>query len=249
MGQEHSPFFSPKMLQATTINGQLLLLMLIEWLEDIGVNCVSANTDSIDIIFNKDKEQQVRELMSKWTEMTNGITMGEDPILKSVYLNINAYFWKEPNGYIKEKGYLVTHYNSKGEWQPQSLQKGIGLPIVNIALREFFMNEEPIENTILHHKDILDFCMAKRVDKSYIVLHNGKKQQQLNRYYASTNNGYLYKFRNNSYHHLLKSSGVTILNKVENRHPRYYQDLDYNYYIQETQKIIDSVIPKQMSLF
>lgn len=226
-----------------------MLLMLVEWLEQAGINVVSANTDSLDIIFDKSKEQVVRDLMKRWTEMTNGITMGEDDIAKAVYSDVNCYFWQETNGAIKEKGRWVTHYDDKGEWKPKMLNKGFRHPVINIALRDFFLKDKPIEDTIYNHEDILDFCMSQKVDRSFTVWHNRQKQQRINRWYASTDGAYIYKEKDGKYGHMLKSSGVTILNHCTDRYAKNYSNLNYQWYVSQCQKQIDEVIPKQMKLF
>ena len=275
-GNEHSQFMSPKLANAQTINGQLMILMMIEWLEEAGINVVASNTDSVDIIFPKNLKDTVAEIGNKFTKMTNGIQVEFDDIAKAIYGDINCYYMLFTNGKVKEKGRWVTHYkwkdNEPVEYNPQMLNKGFWSPVVNIALRKYFIDNVPVEVTIRNHPDILDYCMSQKVDRSYNIWHGQKnlvedfmfgnlhntgdtkmkgvtKQQQINRWYASTNGGFLYKERNNNYYHLLKNQGVTILNKCDTVDRTAYKNIDYNFYIREANKIINEVEPKQLTLF
>lgn len=248
-GNEYSQFCSPKLGNAQTINGQLMILMMIEWLEESGINVIASNTDSVDIIYPEKYKDIVEQIGNKFCEVTKGIKVEYDNVAKSVYSDINCYFMQFTDGKIKEKGRWVTHYDHKGEWNPKMLNKGFKHPIVNIALKEFFINNKDIKETIYEHNDILDFCMSQKVGNSYTLWHNNNKLQKINRWYASTNGAYLYKEKNNSYEHLLKDKGVTIINYCKERNAKKYTDLDYNWYISQAQKQIDEIIPKQLKLF
>ena len=47
LGSKYSLLYAPDLLLQTTITGQLALLMLIERMEDAGIEIVSANTDGV----------------------------------------------------------------------------------------------------------------------------------------------------------------------------------------------------------
>ena len=91
--------------------------------------------------------------------------------------------------------------------------------------------------------------MGQRVDKKFKVRHGDKYVQHLNRYYASTNDYYLFKVDDNGKEtNMLTKSGVTILNKVtdsttENKH------INYRYYISEAYAMIEKLRSVQLSLF
>lgn len=246
-GQEYSPFFSPKLMQQTCINGQLMILMLIEWYEENGIKVHAANTDSVDIIFDKDKLDLVNKLSDKWTKMTNGITIDADDLKKSVYYDINCYFMQFKNGYIKEKGRWVTHYEGD-KWNPQMLNKGFKHPIVQIALKKYFFENISFEETIKADNDILDYCLAQKVDKKYKVYYGLEKVQRINRYFVSNNGKYLYKYNNGKYANLLKGFGVELINKVDSRSSLDY-NINYGWYINECKKVLNNVKSNQLTLF
>lgn len=76
-------------------------------------------------------------------------------------------------------------------------------------------------------------------------------QQNLNRYYFSKNKPYLFKRKNDqgTFQHVNVGEGVQLFNVYENK-PWENYDINYQYYIRKTQKIIDEINNfNQLSLF
>lgn len=76
-------------------------------------------------------------------------------------------------------------------------------------------------------------------------------QQQLNRYYFSNNKPYLFKRKHNegTFQHLNVGQGVQLFNEYVEK-PWSEYEINYNYYISSTQKIIDSINRyNQLTLF
>jgi len=65
------------------------------------------------------------------------------------------------------------------------------------------------------------------------------KQQRLNRFYASTKGGYIYKCRDGKQSHLLKQSGVTIYNN--HKEDVFPDDINYKFYISQIKAIISGI--------
>jgi len=144
-------------------------------------------------------------------------------------------------GKIKEKGAFIT---------TPRMGKGFNKPIINIALKQYFINNIPVEKTLKEHVDILDFCVMQKVGKQFKVVHGDKPVQRINRYYISNKGRFLYKIKaDGSKHNLVKGFGVNILNYVNSLNPKDYDDINYNYYISECNKIINTIKPKQLKLF
>lgn len=137
---EYSHFYDPHLANRILMNGQLMLLMLIEELDLIGCEIISANTDSVDIIFRKEMLHTVNEVCDKWSEMTNGITVDADRVKQCIFRDINAYFMElelpDGSSYIKEKGAWTTN---------PRIGKGFDKPIVYKALREYFINQTSVD--------------------------------------------------------------------------------------------------------
>jgi hypothetical protein len=81
--------------------------------------------------------------------------------------------------------------------------------------------------------------------KQFKAVHNQKELQKTNRFYASLNGAYLFKQKaDKSMGHVLKDSGVTILNDFAKG-----ERINYSYYIREAEKLRRLIEPAQLSLF
>jgi hypothetical protein len=316
---EHNFCYSPFAVMQIRINGQLLLLMLAESLTDIGCRIVQANTDGLFVLLKKDSYSKVQEICRSWEQQTK-LVLEEDRFEAMYQYAINDYiavsegyqemkklFKTNPekalnkkgkpytsldaikDDYIKEKGMFITKV---------LLGKGMSPKIIPEAIRDYFIDNIPVRDTIYNCKDINKFLTYQKVDKKFSVEYNGELIQRINRFYASTNGPYLYKckivnrdveipqyivclktgesiittdlnqFYYNSnieqilpyssktitkgtrvdYTNLLTASGVTILNKFDNK-PIEERKINYRYYLKECLKIIEELEPKQLSLF
>lgn len=241
---EHTCMFDRKVTLSICINGQLLLLMLIEKLTDIGVKIDSANTDGISIIYDKTLQNQVRKIIKDW-EKDSKCEMETVNYSTVIRNNINNYlaFHPEINGKTekpKEKGMYLTN---------PPLDMSRDAIIIPIALRAFYEKGIPIEETILNHKNILDFCLAQKIDRKFSVFWKGELQQNLNRYYVSTEGGYIFKSEDKQKMlHLMKGWTVQIFNDYEEKEMKDY-NIDYKYYLSEARKILENSNIIQGSLF
>ena len=111
------------------------------------------------------------------------------------------------------------------------------------------MTKQPVSEFIEKDKDIRDFLMTQNVDKKFKVVHGDTQVQRINRFYASANGYYLFKqSEDGSLEHMLKKSGVTILNKFDDT-PIEDRKINYRYYISEARKIISDFTEQQLELF
>lgn len=102
-GSQYSVLYSPPLLIQTTVTGQLSLLMLIEAMEDIGIEIVSANTDGIVAKIPRWMENEYYEIIRKWEEQTNFKMEFTD--YSGVYSrDVNSYIAVKPDGKVKTKG-------------------------------------------------------------------------------------------------------------------------------------------------
>ena len=69
--QEFSQFYDPQLTMSITINGQLMLAMLVERLLEIeGCRVVQANTDGVVSLFDKKHTPQYDQIINDWQEDT-----------------------------------------------------------------------------------------------------------------------------------------------------------------------------------
>ena len=233
--------YDPKSVMGIRINGQLLLLMLTERLIAIGAKPIQLNTDGIFCRIPKNKYDEATKVCKEWESLT-GLILEEDRFKSFYQLAINDYFGVFENGKIKEKGCFITKVK---------LGKGLNPKIIPKAVEKYFLEGIKPKDYIPTVTDIKDFLMSEKTGKQWHVEYNGTSQQRTNRFYASTDGYYLYKWKDNQgikeYQNMLVASGVTLLNNFDNlkENPK----INYQYYITEANKIIAQFKNKQLSLF
>ena len=239
---EHNFCYSPFAVMQIRINGQLLLLMLAEKLVELGCRIVQANTDGLFIIVKKDKYESFKNICSDWEKLTH-LTLEEDRFKAMYQYAINDYFAITEDNKVKEKGMFITSVK---------LGKGLTPKIIPKAVIAYFKDNIPIEDTINNCTDIKDFLMSEKTGKQWHVEYKNKEQQRTNRFYASTNGAYLWKWKDNNgvkaYQNMLTASGVTLLNKFDDV-PIKKRNINYRYYIYEAYKIVRELKPLQLSLW
>jgi hypothetical protein len=221
--------------------GQLILTVAIERLVLADYQVISANTDGIEVIVPKDKVLEYETIIDKVGKEFN-LEFEHDTYQKIIYMNVNNYLAEGSK--LKQKGLFV---------EKPDLGNSVDYLIIPKALKAFYIDNIPVKQFVESHNNILDFCCSQKVDKSYHIMWTNpqfetSKQQRLNRFYASTKGGYIFKCRNNTQGHLLKESGVMIYN---NHNPDVFpNDINYKFYISEINKIINQINRNnQISLF
>ena len=232
---EYSWLYDPMVAMKITLNGQLLLSMLSEAFTDAGFVVDSLNTDGITCMFPADRLNDYYYICKNWEKHT-GLLLEYAEYEKVIRRDVNAYLAVYKGGGVKEKGFF--------ERQPK-LGKGYDKPVVKKALYEYFINGKNIREFIESHKDIYDFCMMQKMGHQFKAVHNNVILQKTNRFYASKRDAYLYKLKpDGSKGHVLKDSGVTIMNDYAEGHR-----INYDYYVREAEKLRRLIEPAQLSLF
>ena len=239
---EYSWLYSPHAVMQVRMNGQLLLLKLAEMLIAIGCRIIQYNTDGLFLICKKNKKEEYDKIIKEFEQFSR-LTMETEEFKGLYQLAINDYFAVTKNGTIKEKGCFITS---------TKLGKGLTPKIIPKAVINFFINGTPIEETIKSCVDIRDFLMSEKTGKQWNVEYMNMPQQRINRFYASTNGGYLWKWKTDNitkqYQNMLAASGVTLLNKLDNLSTE-NRNINYRYYIYEAYKLLRALKPLQLSLF
>lgn len=194
---EYSPLYDPRENNAITVNGQLLLVDLIEKLE-LAIpefRLIQSNTDGIFIkIPNLSYYEKVDDVVWEWEQRT-GMRMEFEIFYKVFQKDVNNYVFVTPTGKTKTKG-SYTKDLSKVDYD---------LPIINKALTAYMVQGIPIEKTINGCKDLIMFQkVIKLTGKYWAVWHNGKFTfEKCYRVFAS-------KLSTDTYIGKCKSQGATI---------------------------------------
>jgi hypothetical protein len=248
MQQEVSWMYDPFNVFKIRINGQLILLMLVDRLLELGCEIIQVNTDGV--VYRA--KNQLREGIERAIHEVETITqlMFEVDEYEAFYqYAINDYFGVE-------KGYSETHdpklIEKKGMFITDTkLGKGLAPVVIPKAVINYFLTKQPVDEFIVKDRDIRDFLMSQAVDKKFKVVHGEKPIQRINRFYASIDGPYLYKVDPNGDRdktNMLTKSGVTILNKFDEQ-PIEDRKINYRYYISEAKKVIADFTEQQLSLF
>ena len=226
-----------------TINGQLMVMMVVEALELDGIHVVSANTDGIIVKLPKDKEEDFKRITDDWCAQNK---LGADSERYKLFVtrDINNYFDIQSNNKVEYKGGLDPKQYLK------DLKKGYDMPVVAKAVFEYFAHGISVMETLRNHKDILDFCKTQNVGKQFEVVYqkveHGKvidiHSQRHVRFYVSTKGVIIMKENVNSGQRSVLASGkpVIILNKLDDK-DICLRNIDYKYYYEEAYKIINPI--------
>jgi hypothetical protein len=152
LGNKHSVLYSPNLLMAVTLTGQLSLLMLIETLEDAGINVVSANTDGFVSLMPKDKYDLYDAICFDWELRTNFDL--EETLYKALYS-------RDVNNYL-----AVTDYGPKGKgiFTLGGVSKNPSASISITAVKELLAEGTPIQKTIRECSDLTQFLSVRTVN-------------------------------------------------------------------------------------
>jgi hypothetical protein len=129
--------------------------------------------------------------------------------------------------------------------------------IVPLALKNYFVYNIPIEDTIKQNRDIFNFCLRLKTNSKstpyYKYLEDGKiVNKPLNRttrYYVSNSGGNIYKdFGEGRMSGVNVGYAVTLFNNYENKDWNDY-NINYNFYIAEANKIKNPLVVKELDLF
>lgn len=191
---QFSPLYDPRDNNAICVNGQLLLVDLIEKLEP-HCQLIQSNTDGILLkLHSIDDYDLIDDLVWEWEERT-GMRMGFDIYSKVFQKDVNNYLLVAPDGKTKTKGAYTKALNSVD----------YDLPIINKAMVDYMVNGISVEKTIGDCNDLIMFQkVVKLSGKYWRAWHNGKYMaEKCYRVFASKN-------KDATYIGKCKSQGATI---------------------------------------
>ena len=220
--------------------------MLVDRLLELGCKIVQVNTDGVMYVAKEADLDRIQEAINDVEQQTK-LTFENDYYEAFYQYAVNDYFGVQ-QGYsqskdpklIEKKGMFITD---------TKLGKGLAPVIIPKAVINYFLTGESVEHYIRRQTDIKDFLMSQRVDKKFKVFHGPNRVQQINRYFASSTGYFLRKVDDAGKEtNLLTRSGVTILNKFDDR-PIEDRHINYQYYIGEANKIVFDLRCQQLELF
>lgn len=157
LGNRYSAFYSPDLMLAVTITGQLNLLCLIDELERIkGVSVYSANTDGIMVGYNRAAREKVMKVFDKNSKRTSFI-YEETPYKTVAMKDVNNYIAITTDGKAKRKGLYASN---RKEENPLYLMKNPTMEVcANMAVE--YLRDGKFD--IKKHKNMRDFVAIRNV--------------------------------------------------------------------------------------
>lgn len=178
--------------RSVCVSGQLFLLELASrYVEKITtLRLIQLNTDGVMVSLEDWELPILTAINDEWQQRT-GFLLEEDVIQKIVQKDVNNYIEIKSDGSAKTKGgYLVRGIAPAGAFNINN-----NAVIVAKAIREFFVNGTPVEETIGGCDDIFQFQLIAKAGAKYreaYHLVDGEQQsvQKVNRVYATSDTRY-----------------------------------------------------------
>lgn len=187
-----SVLFDPLFTMKITINGQLMLAMLVERLVNVPtLNIIQANTDGITYKIRRDYLPQAQQIEQEWQAYT--MLVLEDVEYSDMWIrDVNNYIAKPiDGGPLKQKGAYwhpetgERYFDSISEQQPPAWHKDLGgLVIIKAAVAAMVHGVNP-EQFIRLHTDPFDFMLRIKVGRSDVLTLGGRECQRNTRYYVA----------------------------------------------------------------
>jgi len=239
LGNKYSTLYAPQLMLQVTITGQLVLLMLIEALEQIGIEVISGNTDGIISKYHKSRHDEVRALIAAWEEWTGYKT--EETRYKAVFSrDVNSYVAIKEDGGDPEARFLDEQlgaktkgaYCERGSALNSILSKNPETLICSDAVVRFLVDGTPVEKTIKECRDFRRFVAVKNVRGG--GEKNGRYLGKVVRWYYPKNEaGYIaYVSSGNK---VGKTDGARPVMDLPTEFP---DDINYDWYINEAVEML-----------
>lgn len=197
----YSVFLDPKVTMTITLNGQLLLCMLVEQMIKIpGLEMIQANTDGITYYCPREYIEHTRTLC-KWWEQLTCLKLEEAQYSRMFIRDVNSYIAEYEGGALKRIG---AYAHERMDENPGTREVPYGKDpsglIVPKAAEAALVRGEDIRTFIMNHKDDYDFmCRAKVPRSNKLVMRwpeYDNVELELNsiiRYFVSNTGGTLVK--------------------------------------------------------
>ena len=242
---QYNELYDPTQADNVCVNGQLLLIDLIEHLEiNANIKLIQSNTDGICVKVEKKKLKTLFNTVKEWEERTG---------LRMEYTVIEKIFQKDVNNYaISTRGVFTTpkHYKVKrktkvkGAYTSKAYKNTLdnaNLSIVHKALVEKMLYNKPIEETINNCNDIFMFQNIVKVGRTYEKCYlevNGEyvEVNRVNRVYASKDKEHkrLYKLKYIEHYDMRMEKVANVPDNciIDNDNKLTIDDIDKSYYIE-----------------
>ena len=197
---KYSVFYDPLFTMTITINGQLLLCMLAEWLIDHvpTIQLIQINTDGITYRIHESMRWKAEQVYKQWEKYTL-LELEKAEYSRMWIRDVNNYVAEDLDGKLKQKGAYWhpgegdDYAKSISEAQPPAWHKDLGGTVSIKAAVAYMKSGVDPETFIRNHRDKFDFMLRAKVDRASKLMLGGRELQRTSRYYVSCSGASLVK--------------------------------------------------------
>ena len=177
---------------AITINGQLMLCMLAEWLLTVPtLQVIQINTDGITYRCRREHLDNARTYQSAWERYT--CLKLEEALYSRMWIrDVNNYVAETEDGKLKQKGaywFPRKFPDDISNSSPPAWHKDFSACVVTMAAVEHMVTGCDIGEFIYSHRNSFDFMCRAKVDRSSTLWIGDQQVQRITRYYIANDGG------------------------------------------------------------
>lgn len=230
-----SVFRDSLMTMQITLNGQLLLCLLIENLLKIpGLRVIQANTDGVTVQCPPQQRQNLSAVVTWWEGITK-LKMEFAEYKVMCIRDVNNYLAQYTNGKVKRKG----AYEYDLDWHQNH-----GALVIPKVAEKVLLEGAPIRETVEQWPDRMDFMLRAKVPRSSYLQWGEGRVQNTTRYYVAQGGKPLFKWLpplkgKNEWRRIGVESGWTV--QVCNDIADAVLPVDPEYYVNEIEKLTNGL--------
>ena len=257
---QHSWLYDPQYTMQTTINGQLLLTMLIEelLLEFPDSVLLQTNTDGATLKLKESDVPRYMEICKAWEKKTQLILEFAD-YEKMIIRDVNNYIGIYTNGKVKCKG--TFEWEDLQNNKPSHLHKNKSFLIIPKAIYAFFVHGTLPEQYLQDNTNIFDYCGAAKAKGDWGFqmkcikdgVYSDTELQSTIRYYISNKGCKIIKKNKSDSREIQVEAGTALQTLFNTFEEHLWPDYDVNekFYLDAIYKEIANINPvkTQLDLF
>ena len=166
-GDQYNPLHDKRMMYSVCVHGQLLLT---DFMEKIEPYCTLFNLNTDGVFFYIDEEnfdynyKMIDAAKKEWEERTRLVLEWEE-YRKVIQKDVNNYIVVPEGDLYYDNG--KPRYKAKGAYVKELSDIDYDLAIVNRAIKDYFLKDIPVEDTINNCNDLRDFQKIVKLTGAY----------------------------------------------------------------------------------
>lgn len=154
-GDRFNAMYDPLHRTLVCVFGQVLIVDLLDKVEDL-IELLQSNTDGIFVKLNRSDVPEFKRRVAEWEHRTR---------LHMSYDEFEAMYAKDVNNYIAVRS--DGSYHAKGTYVKELSPLDYDLPIVNEAVKNYFLFGTPVEQTVSNCNEFIKFQKIVKLSNKY----------------------------------------------------------------------------------